>query len=250
MTQLPATTHSIDLCDQRVMNIEVLTYPLTNEQQTVLIDLWRTEWTRTDYDWIESMRGDYADTLTIQSIVGRIDGEPAGTASVCFARVHPEVATIGSVLTHARFRRLGVAEHLTNLATKLAVEAGCRAVYLGATRSPKCVYLKCGFQWHNGGVMRYVNNSHDTPEQDFYAPGQQTTLRDAQWGDLSAFACLVTQPIDTVVINYPRGLVSGKYVTLRSCLSNFPSVYNAVRDSAGVMCVLVGEVPNRVLGFG
>lgn len=250
MTEPSVNAGPFRLHDQRLMPTEVWTCPLPNDQQRVLIDLWRTEWTRTDYNWLEAMNGDYSDTLTICSVLGRVDEEPAGTASVCFARVQPEVATIGNVLTHPRFRRLGIARHLTDITASLAFKAGCRAIYLGATRSPHCVYLKSGFQWHNGGVMRCVTPPDDAPERDFFAPGQRTTLRNAQWGDLAAFACFAVQPIKTAVLDCSRALSSGKYATLQRCVSNFPMVHDDVCNREGVMRVLAGDAPNRVLGFG
>ncbi len=47
-------------------------YPVEPVGQQELIRLWRSEWTRTDYDWLEALNGDYGDTLTIVSLVWRV----------------------------------------------------------------------------------------------------------------------------------------------------------------------------------
>ena len=57
-------------------------------------------------------------------------------------------------------------------------------------------------------------------------------------------------PWDTLVLDYPRALLSGKYVKLQRCVSNFPAVHQEAVPRGGVLGVLVGESPHRVLGFG
>ena len=74
----------IRLKDDRTLDVEVLTYPIDVSSQAILIELWRTEWTTADYDWLQSMNGDYSQTLRIQAVLGRVDGQAAGTASVCY----------------------------------------------------------------------------------------------------------------------------------------------------------------------
>jgi len=243
---------ALALRNGKTMQSRILTYPLSPEDQWTQICLWRTEWKRTtsDYNWLESMCGDYSDTLKIQSVIGTVDGIPAGTASVSYSLKDPEVALVGSVLTHPDFRRLGIAAHLTNAVTDLAFAAGCRVVYLGADRISNCVYQKCGYRWHNAGVMRRAAPDGEESEKQFYSPGQKTTIRPAAWGDMPAFSCLVLQPLDCWVIDYPRGYLSGKHITLGRCVSNFPNVYDQVIDRGGVMAILVGEMAHRVLGFG
>ena len=240
----------IALADGRTLNTQVLTYPIAPEDQCLLVDLYRTEWTSADYDWLKSMRGDYSDSLVIQSLIGKIDGIPAGTASVNYPRRDPEIAVVGSVLTHPDFRRLRIAEHLTNAATDFAFAAGCKVAYLGAARIPTCIYLKCGYDWHNGGVMRCEADGCSECEQQFFRSDQETTIRSACWGDLAGLACLVVQDLDCCVIDYPRGYLSGKYVSLERCVSNFSNIYDQVVARGGVMKMLIGERPHRVLGFG
>ncbi|MCY3758892.1 MAG: GNAT family N-acetyltransferase, partial [Acidobacteria bacterium] len=201
-------TDAIPLRDGRTLDIEVLTFPIDSARQTALIGLWRTEWTGGDYDWLRSMNGDYSRHLRIQAVLGTIEGRPAGTASVCYPCLEPEVSVVGSVLTHPDCRRLGVAEALTSAVVDLSFRAGCRVSYLGATRDPRNVYLRCGFRWWNGGVMRLEREDSSGCEEDFFAPGQATSVRQANWGDLAAFACFVVQPWDTLVLDYPRALLS------------------------------------------
>ena len=240
----------IRLKDGRTLEVEVLTYPIDGSRQAALIELWRTEWTTGDYDWLASMNGDYSQTLRIQAVLGRVDGQAAGTASVCYPCQDAEVAVVGSVLTHPKFRGIGIAEHLTNRVVGLSLDAGCRVSYLGATRDPRNVYLRVGFNWWNGGVMRKASRETTDGEKEIFAVGQSTTLRESNWGDLPGFACFVVQPWDVLVLDYPRSLLSGKYVRLQRCVSNFPVVHEEVYRRGGVMVVLLGEAAHRILGFG
>ena len=226
------------LADGRRLRIEVLECPLASEDQRTLISLWRSEWRKADYDWIQSMNGDYSDSLSITSVVGRVDGAAAGTASVCYPRIDSEVAVVGSVLTHPEFRRLGVAQHLTRAVTDRAFAAGCSVSYLGATPMPQSVYLRCGYRWHNGGVMRHAAPEAEDMEAVWYAGGQSTAIRPAVWGDLSGFACLVVQPLSTWVLDYLRGYLSGRYVSLMRCVSNFPNLYYDVLGGRGGQVLL------------
>lgn len=241
---------TIPLEEDRELGITVLTYPIPIQEQVTLIQLWQTEWNKTDFDWLASMKGDYSKELTIRSAVGRVDGQAAGTASVSFSAQDPEVAVVGSVLTHPDFRRLGIATHLTNLVVNVAFEAGCKVCFLGATRDPKSVYLRCGFHWWNGGVMRRVAEMGSDVESYLFAANQRVSVRDANWGDLPGVSCLAIQPLESRVIDYPRGLLSGKYVDLQRCVSNFPVVWYEVTGRGGSMSMLVGEAAHRILGFG
>lgn len=241
---------SIPLRDGRRLDVEVLTFPIDSIRQNTLIGLWRTEWIQGDYDWLQSMNGDYSQYLRIQVVLGTIEGCPAGTASICYPYVNPEISVVGSVLTHPDHRRLGVAEALTCAVVDLSYGAGCQVSYLGATRDPRNVYLRCGFRWWNGGVMRREREDSSGCEEGFFELGQSTSVRKSNWGDLPALACFVVQPWDTLVLDYPRALLSGRYVNLQRCVSNFPVLHDAVAALGGVLGVLVGESSHRVLGFG
>jgi len=241
---------SFTLSNGKTMEVEVFTYPLSPQTQWTLLSLWRTEWKKADYDWLQSMNGDYSDTLKIQSVIGTVDGVPAGTATVNYPVKEPEVAVLGSVLTHPDFRRLGIATHLTNVVTDLAFGTGCKVAYMGGKRIPNCVYLRCGYDWHNGGVLRRAAAGCEGCEREFFAPGQKVTVRPAAWGDMSGFTCLVVHPLNCWVLDYPRGYLSGKHVPLKRCVSNFPNMYDQVVDRGGTMTMLIGEAAHRVLGFG
>ncbi len=243
-------TEGVKLRDGRILEIEVLTFPIDRIHQNTLIGLWRTEWTQGDYDWLRSMNGDYSQHLRIQAALGTVEGCPAGTASVCYPSEGPEVSVVGSVLTHPGYRRLGVAEAMTHAVVDLSYQAGCRVSYLGATRDPRNVYLRCGFRWWNGGVMRREREDSFRCEEEFFTPGQSTSIRESNWGDLPAFACFVVQPWNSRVLDYQRALLSGKYVRLQRCVSNFPVVHNEVMERGGAIGVLVGQSPHRILGFG
>ncbi len=241
----------IPLSDGRDLATRVVTYPIPSDEQRVLIDLWRTAWPRANNcDWLAAMSGDYADSLTIQTVVGAVDGVPVGTASNHYSVRDPQVAVIGSVLTHPDLRGLGIGRHLTAAATKLAFDAGCGVAYLATGRRPDSLYLRCGFHWYNGGVMRCPAPGHDACEDELYAAGQITTIRPAVWGDLPAMACLYAQPLETFVLDYPRGYVSGKYDRLGLCASVFPRVHDEVAGRGGAMLMVVGDAAHNMLGFG
>jgi hypothetical protein len=87
------------IADDPGLTLAVLPYPLSLPVQTELIQLLRTQWTRTDYDWLEAMHGDYSERLVITSVLARRDGQAIATATVHFARGRPEVAVLGGVLT-------------------------------------------------------------------------------------------------------------------------------------------------------
>ncbi len=241
---------TLQLKEGSELNVTIYTYPIPVIDQMILIELWRTEWTRGDYDWLQSMSGAYSQTLKIRAAIGRIGGQPVGTASVCYPIEDPEVSVVGSVLTHPDYRGLGVAAYLTDTVVELSFAAGCQVAYLGATRDPRCVYLRCGFQRWNGGVMRRAAPGSADFEVRYFAAEQTVSVREARWGDLPGLACFVVQPLDCLVLDYPRSLLSGKYVKLQRCVSNLPVVYDHVTDRGGAMCVLVGNAAHRVLGFG
>lgn len=75
-------------------------------------------------------------------------------------------------------------------------------------------------------------------------------LREAAWGDMSGFACLVVQPLDCCILDYSRSYLSCSRVPAKRCVSNILNLYDQVMDCGGVVSVLVGEAPPRVLGFG
>jgi GNAT superfamily N-acetyltransferase len=241
---------TITLADGRRMRTSLLTYPIEPAEQQRLIRLLRTEWNQTDFDWLQAMNGDYSDALTIRSVVGHIDNVDAGTASVYYAAERPEVSLVGNVVTHPSCRRLQVGRRLTDIVVEASIAAGCRFSYLGTTRSPRCVYLNCGFEWVSGGVMRRIAPGAGDVESEFFADGQPTAIREATWGDLPGLAVLVAQPSETLVWDYPRGILSRSAAPMSRCVSNFPVIWHDVAARGGAMCVLTGGGPSRVLGFG
>ena len=242
--------YSIQLKDGRHLEVTVLTYPIPGEDQITLIQLWRSEWQRTDYDWLEAMNGDYSDTFRIRSIIGRIDGQAVATATVCYPCVDAEVCVIEGVVTLGSCRGLGIASRLTNMAVELSLAAGCQVCYLGNSYQEGSVYLRCGFERLTGVVMRRAAPGGDDYESRCFGLGQGTSIRGAQWGDLPGVSCLLAQPLDCLVLDYPRGILSCKYAEPQSCVGNFPRIRYNVNERGGSMYMLVGEKAHRVLGFG
>ena len=235
--------------DEAELELETLAYPLSPAAQTDLIRLLRSEWTRTDYDWLEAMHGDYGEALAITSVLARRQGEPVSTATIHFARHHPEVAVLGGVLTDRDHRDRGLAGRVIEVALAQAKTAGCKVCLLGTARKPHNVYMRHGFAWQNGSVMRRSFGAADF-EQEYFAAGQPAEIRPANWGDLPGLTLLVTQPLATVCLDYPRGLLSGRYLPLERCLSNFPVLWYETAARGGLLSVLAEPRTARVFGFG
>jgi len=231
------------------LQLDTLPYPLAVADRDELIGLLRTEWTVTDYDWLEAMRGDFSGPLAITSVVARGQGVPLATATIHFARLQPEVAVIGNVLTRREHRDRGLAGRVIEVALKLARDAGCRVCLLGTARNPHNVYMHHGFAWENGTVMRRHFDAADF-EQQYFAPGQPAVSRAAHWGDLPGLALLAAQPVATICLDYPRGLLSGRYLAAERCLSNFPVLWYDTSARGGLLFALAGPENSRVFGFG
>ena len=245
----PLRECSIVLSDGQEALVTFFTCPIKQDWQQRILALWRIEWDTGDFNWRLALSGEYAKTLKIRTVVAQVAGKDAATATITYSVRRPEVAAMTNVVTHPDFRRRGTAAKLTGILVDLAFKDGCQAVYLGTSRRPDPVYLRAGFEWYNGGVMRRIAENVENFEKKYFAPGQSTQTRPAQWGDLAATACLFTRPFELVSADYSRGLFSGRYVHQARCTSNFAYVYDDVMARGGICDVLVGEEPHRVLGF-
>ncbi len=235
--------------DDADLTLELLPYPLVPAAQAELIQLLRTEWTRTDYDWLEAMSGDYGEALAITTVLARHHGEPLATATFHYTRAHPEIAVIGSVLTHRSHRDRGLAGRVIKYTLEQIKATGCAVCLLGTARKPHNVYTQHGFAWQNGRVMRRALGAADF-EQKYFAPGQAVKVRAATWADLPGLTLLATQPLATVCLDYPRGLLSARHLLLERCLSNFPVLWYDTVARGGLLAVLTAPKTGRVLGFG
>lgn len=240
---------TVSLKDNRSMEVVPFTCPLEKSVQDELLSLLRTEWQHGDYDWVAAMNGDYAGSLTIVMVVGRMDGGMVGTASAAYAARQPEVAAVGSVLTRKEYRGLGIAARLTEIVTEVSFSAGCKASFLGANIQPDCVYQRAGYTYYNGGVMRALAPQVEDFEKDYYQPGQRLKVRPAEWGDLAGVASLLVRPYEWFAADYGRGLFSGRFITQGRCVSNFGYIYYDILERKGTFMVLTGDSPHRVLGL-
>lgn len=229
-----------------MIDITVHRYPVDSATRTQLIDLLQQVFPRTDVDWLQSMRGMYADVLTTCNVVGSLDGKPVGCASVAFAARDPEVCVIEDVITLPHARGKGVARTLTEHAVQIGFDAGCRVAYLGNTPTESCVYDRVGFTRLSGVFMRRAAPGSDNYEAEAFAPGQSTTARETHWGDLPGVVCLMAQPTGAMLGHYDLGLVNAHAVEPRRAVSNFTSVKYAAENSGGCMWSLASS---RVLGF-
>lgn len=240
---MPTTELPVDL------HLETHPYPLVPDAQQELIQLLRTEWNRTDYDWLEAMNGDYGSNLAITSIVARRRGEAVATATVHHHRTCPEAAVLGGVLTRRQHRGHGIGGRVVAAALAVAQRAGCVLCLLGTAKSPTNLYSRNGFDWIRGSVMRRALTPADAVP-DIFAPEQATTLRAADWGDLPGLTLLAAQPLATACLDFPRGLFSSRYVSPERCLSNFPVLWYDTVVRGGALQVVEGAQAGRVLGFG
>ncbi len=239
----------VTLKDGRKMEVADRTYPIELRDRMRIIELLQQEWARTDVDWLQSMRGAYSDTLRTQVALGMVDGDLVGTASIAFPIDRPEVGVVEDVMTREDFRGLGIAATLTEQLVQVAWKAGCRVVYLGNTPRPASVYEKIGFQRLHGAIMRRAAPGETEPERHFYSPGQVATVRPTTWGDLPAVACLMAQPMESLLLDFSRGLVSSRYAPPIRCVSNFTVIWYGVQSLGGSMLTLAGDGSHRVLGL-
>ena len=241
---------SIRLKDGRELGVEVFTYPIEPFQRVRIIDLIQVEWPRTDVDWLQSMRGCYADVLTIQTALGSFDGEAVATASVAYPKNDPEAGIVMDVVTAPGARRLGVARTITDALVSRAFAAGCRVVHLGNMPAGPSVYETIGFERLGGVFMRRPAVAGSEPEKDFFAAGQRASIRVANWGDLPGMVCLHAQPLNCALLNHRIGLVSRRFFQPTRAVGSFTVIAHAVESAQGVLLGLVGESQHRVLGYG
>jgi GNAT superfamily N-acetyltransferase/L-amino acid N-acyltransferase YncA len=232
------------------LQLECWKYPLAATIRDELVALFRTAWTRTDFNWLEAMHGDYGDQLTIISSIAREQGRAIASATVLFSQHEPELALMGNVVTHPDFRSRGIGGSVIESATTVAQRAGCLACYLGTEAREHNVYRQCGFNWHHGKVMRRLLSTSDDFESDYFRARQPVTVRTAGWGDLPGVTLLAIQPIETCVLDYSRGIVSPRYAHIERCVSVFPIIQEDLRTHGGTMKVLAEPRRQRIFGFG
>ncbi len=244
----PAT---VPLADGADLRVELLRRPVAPADQLRVTDLLAAEWERSDVEWLPSLRGAYADTLTTVTALGRCAEVDAGTATVSFAVDDPEIAVVENVTTLAEHRRRGIAAALTETLVRLAFDAGCRLCFLGngGRVGRPAVYDRIGFE-RTGAIMRRAAPGFEAHERTLYAAGQAVSVRPACWGDLPGVAALVAQPLATRVLDYQRGIASAAFVPPARCVSAFTTVHYDTQSRGGVMRVLAGAGASRVLGFG
>ena len=247
---MPDRDSSIRLSDGRSLDVSVWRYPLPWADQAPVIDLWRTEWEETGFDWLPWMNGAHASTMVTDTAVAWSGTLAIATATACYPVREPETCVVMNVITREGHRGLGIGRELTNLVVKSAFCAGCASAYLGNTPTTRSMYETCGFVRLSGVFMRRVRGDTPDPDVTLFAAGQRTAVREANWGDIPGFAALVAQPLETLLLDYPRGLISTKYLAPERGLTQFSSVWYGSRRAGGDMYVLTGDRAQRILGFG
>jgi GNAT superfamily N-acetyltransferase len=232
------------------LGIRTIEYPASTADALMLTGLWRTEWTRGDFEWLSALGGEGSETLRWVSVVAFDADQPVSTATIAFPRRDPEVCVVANVVTLRSHRGRGIGSAVTAAVVEVASAAGCRVAYLGSRADRREVYARAGFRPVSGVVMRRAVPPDSDPEAEFFAPGQRARVREVEWGDLPGFACLCAQPWPQVFFDYPRGLASGLHGRLDRCVSGFTVVREDVAARGGVMYVMAGEGAHRVIGFG
>src|SRR5262245_26918465 len=120
----------IRLSDGAALTVRVHRFPLAWTEQTTVIDLWRTEWEETGFDWLPWLNGVYSGDLVTETAVGWAGATAVATATIAYPARDPETAVVMNVVTRTSHRRLGIAEQLTNLIVQRVFRAGCTSVYL------------------------------------------------------------------------------------------------------------------------
>ena len=169
-------------------------YPVDVATRTQLIDLLQQVFSRSDVDWLQSMRGIYSDVLTTCQLVGHLEGFPVGSATVAFAVDQPEVCVIEDVMTLPAARGQGIARALTEQVVKIGFDAGCRLAYLGNAPTVSSVYEHVDFTRIRGVFMRREAPGCAGHETRIFTPGQAMDVRETNWGDLPGVVCLMAQP--------------------------------------------------------
>jgi len=244
----PAT---VPLADGADLSVELLRRPVAPADQLRVADVLAAEWERGDVDFLPSLRGAYADTLTTVTALGRFGDVDVGTATVSFPVDEPEIAVVENVTTLVAYRRRGIAAALTETVVQLAFDTGCRLCFLGngGRVGQPAVYDRIGFA-RTGGIMRRAAPGSEAYERTLYAAGQPVSIRAACWGDLPGVAALVAQPLSTCVLDYQRGIASTAFVPPTRCVSAFTTIHYDTQSRGGVMRVLAGAGASQVLGFG
>jgi len=246
-----AHVEKVSLRDGSELLVHTLIPPIEDSMRHDLKALLQTEWVGGDMSWDATMTGKYADSLAFVTCVGLRDGRMAGTATTAYAARHAEVGVVCDVVTLEEFRGMGVARAVTQRVTDYFFNQGGRALYLGTGREESAwrVYQRIGFEWFHGGVMRNLPSQSDDFDEGYFATGQATSVRDAQWGDMPGVSALFTRPYGALAGDYGRGMFSVRYAEQGRCVSNFPHIYYDVIDKRGSCQVLVGQTPHRVLGL-
>lgn len=242
-------TTILPLRNGKSMEVSLFTFPLDETVRRELLPLLYAEWPVPDYDLAAAAAGEYASTLNIVAALSRIDGRTAGSAQAIYAARQPEVAMVGFVLTQEEYRGLGIGAKITDIVTNFALGAGCKVAFLGSNIRPDCVYLRAGYTYYNGGVMRRLAEDAEDLEATYFEPGQELQVRPAEWGDLPGTSFLLIRPYEWIAADYQRGLFSGRFTTQRRCVSNFPYIYYDIVEREGVFMVLSGSKRNRLLGI-
>lgn len=91
-------------------------------------------------------------------------GQVVGCATICFIRLMPTFshptgkrAHLMNVYTAEKYRRRGIARHMTEMLTDAAKERGVTEISLDATDAGRPFYLNLGFHTNEEGMVLLLN---------------------------------------------------------------------------------------------
>jgi GNAT superfamily N-acetyltransferase len=148
--------------------------------------------------------------------IGEIKDVVIGSVWYCTPANCKEIAYMGEVFTVKEQRGKGIATNLLNFAIDFFRKNGGKAFYVTnlCPHAPHNIFRKLGFQPYGygrqafGGVIRLVvDGKVENFDQDYYLRDPDTSVRNANWGDLPHFIALLNYPHDWIVRAYNFGLI-------------------------------------------
>jgi len=179
--------------------------------------------------------------------VGHVKGRIVGNVKIATAIDRPDVGCLGAVFTDPNHQGKGIGTILSNFAINTFELEGGKCLQLG-TESPIAhhIYEKCGFQYYNGHIMRWLADGETMREFDthLFADTGNAKVREANWGDIPKMGYLYSLPNHPWFIkDYREGIFSHPTITPIRFFSIFAQMILRAEASQGLLLTL--ESPSR-----
>ena len=187
----------MELRDGRTLDIQVVTsdsppLPRADARKIVsfIVDPLQPWFSSAEQEFLAYvLRGEGRPSLRDVLVVGRMDGELAGTSWHGTSASNPEIGVVAYVRTDPVLRGLGVGSALVAASHERLCSEGGRIAYLGTTNpAARPIYERIGFRAWTGVAMRADCGGSEVA----LAPDDATlALRDAVPGDVGAWTHLL-----------------------------------------------------------